>query len=66
MARATETAFSVFKSTETKGITWDEPNLATHLPYLERWVAKLVARLLATAALWARVKTSLINTKWAT
>jgi hypothetical protein len=30
--------------------------------YLERWVAKLVARLLATAALWVRIQTSLKNT----
>jgi hypothetical protein len=29
-------------------------------------VAKLVARLLATAALWVRLQTSLKNTKWAT
>jgi hypothetical protein len=28
-------------------------------------MTKLVARLLATAAVWARVKTSLKNTKWA-
>ncbi len=27
------------------------------------WVAKLVARLLATAALWVRIQTSLKNTK---
>jgi hypothetical protein len=31
-----------------------------------RWVAKMVARLLATAALWVRMQTSLKNTKWAT
>ncbi len=31
-----------------------------------RWVAKLVARLLATAALWVRIQTSLKNTKWET
>jgi hypothetical protein len=31
-----------------------------------RWVAKLVARLLATAALWVRIQTSLQDTKWAT
>jgi len=31
-----------------------------------RWVAKLVARLLATATLWVRIQTSLKNTKWAT
>ncbi len=32
-----------------------------------RWVAKLVARLLATAALWVRIEPSLKNTKkWAT
>jgi hypothetical protein len=31
-----------------------------------RWVAKLVPRLLATAALWVRIQTSLKNTKWAT
>jgi hypothetical protein len=30
------------------------------------WVAKLVARLLATAALWVRIQTSIKNTKWAT
>ncbi len=30
----------------------------------ERWVAKLVASLLATAALWVRIKTSLKTTKW--
>jgi hypothetical protein len=28
-----------------------------------RWVAKLVARLLATAAYWVRIQTSLKNTK---
>ncbi len=33
---------------------------------LGRWVAKLVARLLATAALWVRIQTPLRNTKWAT
>jgi hypothetical protein len=32
---------------------------------IERWVAKLVARLLATAALWVRIQTSLKNTNWA-
>jgi hypothetical protein len=32
---------------------------------LERWVAKLVARLLATAALWVRIQTFFKNTKWA-
>ncbi len=31
-----------------------------------RWVAKLVAYLLATAALWVRIQTSLKNTNWAT
>jgi hypothetical protein len=30
------------------------------------WVAKLIARLLAPAALWVRIQTSLKNTKWAT
>ncbi len=30
------------------------------------WEAKLVARLLATAALWVRIQTSPKNTKWAT
>jgi hypothetical protein len=29
-------------------------------------VAKLVARLLATTALWVRIQTSFKNTKWAT
>jgi hypothetical protein len=29
-------------------------------------VAKLVARLLATAALWVRIQNSLQDTKWAT
>jgi steroid 5-alpha reductase family enzyme len=29
-----------------------------------RWVAKLVACLLAMAALWVRIQTSLKNTKW--
>jgi hypothetical protein len=28
-----------------------------------RWVAKFVAHLLATAALWVRIQTSLSNTK---
>jgi hypothetical protein len=32
---------------------------------LERWVAKLVAHLLATVALWVRIQTSL-KKKWAT
>ncbi len=31
-----------------------------------RWVTKLIARLLDTAALWVRIQTSLKNTKWAT
>jgi hypothetical protein len=31
-----------------------------------RWVAKLAARLLTTAALWVRIQISLKNTKWAT
>jgi hypothetical protein len=31
-----------------------------------KWVAKLVAHLLATAARWDRIQTSLKNTKWAT
>jgi hypothetical protein len=30
------------------------------------WVAKLVAQLFATAALWVRIQTSLKYTKWAT
>ena len=33
---------------------------------LEGWVAKLVARQLATAALWVRIQTSLKDPKWAT
>jgi hypothetical protein len=33
---------------------------------LGRWVAKLVARLLAAAALWVRIQTKLENTKWTT
>jgi hypothetical protein len=33
---------------------------------LGRWVAKLVARLFAMAALWFRIQTSLKNTKSAT
>jgi hypothetical protein len=32
----------------------------------EGWVAKSVARQLATAALWVRIQTSLKNHKWAT
>jgi hypothetical protein len=32
----------------------------------EGWVAKSVARQLATAALWVRIQISLINHKWAT
>ncbi len=32
--------------------------------YWGRWVAKLVARLLVTTALWIRIQTSLRNTKW--
>jgi hypothetical protein len=31
-----------------------------------RWLDKLVARPLATAALWVRIQTYLKNTKWAT
>ncbi len=31
-----------------------------------RWVAKLVERLYAAAALWVRIQTSLKNTEWAT
>jgi hypothetical protein len=31
---------------------------------LGRWVAKLIARLLAKAALWVRIQTSLENAKW--
>ncbi len=34
--------------------------------FKERWVAKLVARLLAAADLWVRIQTSLKNSKWAT
>ncbi len=34
--------------------------------YVEGWVAKSVARQLATAALWVRIQTSLKNHKWAT
>jgi hypothetical protein len=34
------------------------------LAKLERWVARLVARLLATASLWVRLQTSLKNTEW--
>jgi hypothetical protein len=30
------------------------------------WMAKLVALLLATAALWVRIQTTLKNSKWAT
>ena len=37
-----------------------------HLTEVGRWVANLVARLLATAALWVRIQTSLKKTKWAT
>ncbi len=33
---------------------------------LEGWVAKSVARQLATAVLWVRIQTSLKNHKWAT
>ncbi len=32
---------------------------------LGRWVAKLVEHLLATAALWVQLQTSVKNTKWA-
>ncbi len=32
----------------------------------EGWVAKSVARQLATAVLWVRIQTSLKNHKWAT
>ncbi len=31
-----------------------------------RWMAKMVARQLATAALWVRIQTSLKNAKWST
>jgi hypothetical protein len=34
--------------------------------FFERMLAKLLARMLATAALWVRIQTSLKNTKWAT
>jgi hypothetical protein len=33
---------------------------------LGRWVAKLIARMLAMAALYVRIRTSLKNIKWAT
>jgi hypothetical protein len=33
---------------------------------IRRWGAKLLARLLATAALWVRIQTSFKNTKWTT
>jgi hypothetical protein len=35
------------------------------LQILRRWMVKLVERLLATAALWVQIQTSLKNTKWA-
>jgi hypothetical protein len=38
--------------------------LPTHLPTPGRWVAKLVARLLATAALWVRNQTSYFVNGW--
>jgi hypothetical protein len=34
--------------------------------FLGGWVAKSVARQLATVALWVRIQTSLKNHKWAT
>jgi hypothetical protein len=37
-----------------------------HVQVLRRWLAKLVVRLLATAALWVRIQTFRKNTKWAT
>jgi hypothetical protein len=40
------------------------PNFRSSL--IGRWVTKLVARLLAIAALWIRIHSSLKNTKWAT
>jgi hypothetical protein len=42
-----------------KGPTWQEVISIG----LGRWVAKLVVRLLATAALWVRIQTSLKNTE---
>ncbi len=39
---------------------------ATRMPSLTGWVAKSVARQLATAVLWVRIQTSLKNHKWAT
>ena len=41
-------------------------HLAVMMDMDMRWVAKLVARLLATAALWAQIQTALNNSKWAT
>jgi hypothetical protein len=43
----------------------DIPNMPGWVA-LEGWVAKSVARQLATAALWVRIQTSLENHKWAT
>jgi hypothetical protein len=39
---------------------WDQVHITS---LLGRWVAKLVARLLATAALWVRIQKSIKNTK---
>ncbi len=48
--------------TPSKVVVYFGPNFIL----LGRWVAKLVARLLAKAANWVRIQTSLKNKKWAT
>ncbi len=40
--------------------------LPLHCNIVKGWVAKSVARQLATAVLWVRIQTSLKNHKWAT
>jgi hypothetical protein len=49
---------------EAKLGRWDA-KLGRWLAKIGRWVTSLVVSLLATAAVWARIQTSLKNTKWA-
>jgi hypothetical protein len=44
----------------------EKPKTYFSLLLVREMCAKLVVRLLATAALWVRIQTSLKNTKWAT
>ncbi len=60
------TKLQYHKWTKSRFILVSEIIWLTTFERLGRCVAKFVARLLATAALWVRIQTLLKNTKWAT